>query len=80
MAGQRKAAIMDKYRPVIGTRPPWAHRTMAQPSLLGRSDRFIAIAAELDRMADVELAHGHPRAAEHLTRKAQALREVEASA
>lgn len=35
-----------------------------------------ACAAMLDRLADVELQHGHHAAAEHLARQAAAMREV----
>ena len=39
-------------------------------------DRAISVAAQLDRMADVELAHGHPRTAELLAHRAAAMREA----
>lgn len=67
---------MDKYRPIIGTYPSWARRMTPGASSAGRSDRTIAIAAELDRLADIELAHGHPRAAELLAHRAAAMREA----
>lgn len=35
-----------------------------------------ALAAALDRLADLELQHGHHAAAEHLARQAAAMREA----
>jgi len=39
-------------------------------------DCRVTLAMRLDMLADCELQHGHHLAAEHLTRRAQALREA----
>lgn len=59
-----------------GNRRAWARRTVAAASLSSQSDRVIAIAAQLDRLADAELMHGHPGAAELLAHRAAAMREA----
>lgn len=39
-------------------------------------DHRVTLAMRLDMLADCELQHGHHLAAEHLARRAQALREA----
>ena len=67
---------MTRALSITGIRPPRASRAAAAPSLLGRSDCAIITPALLDRLADFELQLGHGKAAEHLARRAAAMREA----
>ena len=67
---------MHMHCPITSTRPPWARRTLVTAPLVGRSDHAIITAAQLDRLADFELALGHGKAAEYLARQAAAMREA----
>ncbi len=56
---------------------PKRPRRRQKPSLATAAvDRRITLAMRLDMLAGCELQHGHHLAAEHLARRAQALRET----
>ena len=59
---------------------PNRRRKLAAPVTPIAVDHRAILARRLDLLAGCELQHGHHHAAEHLARKAQALRERGASA
>lgn len=61
---------------ITAARPPRGFRAVAAASPASRSDHAIITPALLDRLADFELALGHGKAAEHLARRAAAMREA----